>query len=98
MQKSTARGTPTDEEIVSIVKNCESNGSDDENLETEPVSYAHAITFVDGIITFLEQQPDGDFIVDNFLVRSLSKLKKEVVFKKIASRKQSVLDMFVSKQ
>ncbi|CAG8599748.1 5157_t:CDS:2, partial [Paraglomus occultum] len=32
----TAREIPTDEVIVSIVKNCESNGSDDENLETEP--------------------------------------------------------------
>src|SRR6185312_4732738 len=37
-----------------------------------------AITFVDGIVTFLEQQPDGDFIVDNSFVRGLSKLKKKL--------------------
>ena len=93
----TAREIPTDEEIVSIVKNCESNESDDGDLETEPLSYAQAITFVDGIVTFLEQQPDGDFIVDNSFVRGLSKLKKEIVSKEFASRKQSVLDMFVRK-
>ena len=61
------------------------------------VSYAQAITFVDGIVTFLEQQPDGDFTVDNSFVRGLSKLKKEIVSKEFASRKQSVLDMFVRK-
>ncbi|CAG8663439.1 1970_t:CDS:1, partial [Paraglomus occultum] len=44
-----AREIPTDEEIISIVKNCESNESDDGDLETEPLSYAQAITFVDGI-------------------------------------------------
>ena len=55
------------------------------------------ITFVDGIVTFLEQQPDGDFTVDNSFVRGLSKLKKEIVSKEFASRKQSVLDMFVRK-
>ena len=56
-----------------------------------------AITFVDGIVTFLEQQPDGDFTVDNSFVRGLSKLKKEIVSKEFASRKQSVLDMYVRK-
>ena len=50
----TARKISTDEEIVSIVKNCESNESDDGGLETEPSSYAQTITFVDGIVTFLE--------------------------------------------
>ena len=63
----------------------------------ESVSYAQAITFVDGIVTFLEQQPDGDFTVDDSFVRGLSKLKKEIVSKEFASRKQSVLDMFVRK-
>ena len=56
----TAREIPTDEEIVSIVKNC-----DDGDLETVPLSYAQVITFVDGIVTFLEQQPDGDFILSS---------------------------------
>ena len=55
------------------------------------------LQFVDGIVTFLEQQPDGDFIVDNSFVRGLSKLKKEIVSNEFASRKQSVLDMFVRK-
>ena len=55
------------------------------------------IAFVDGIVTFLEQQPDGDFTVDNSFVRGLSKSKKEIVSKEFASRKQSVLDMFVRK-
>ena len=40
----TAREIPTDEEIGSIVKNCESNESEDGDSETEPVSYAQAIT------------------------------------------------------
>ena len=61
----TAREIPTDEEIVSIVKNCESNESDDGDSETEPLSYAQVITFVDGIVAFLEQQPDGDFILSS---------------------------------
>jgi hypothetical protein len=37
----TAREIPADEEIISIVKNCESNESDDGDLETEPLSYCY---------------------------------------------------------
>ena len=51
------------------------------NFVRESVSHAQAITFVDGIVTFLEQQPDGDFTVDNSFIRGLSKLKKEIVSK-----------------
>ena len=53
----TAREIPSDEEIFSIIKNCKSNGSDDGYLETEPVSYAQAVKFVDSIV-------DGDSTVD----------------------------------
>jgi len=44
----TAREIPTDKEIISI---------EDGDSETEPVFYAQAITitFVDSIISFLEQ-------------------------------------------
>ncbi|CAG8583084.1 6890_t:CDS:2 [Paraglomus brasilianum] len=76
-----------DEEIVSIVKNCESNESEDGDLETEPVSYAQAITFVDGIVSFLQQQPDGDFTIDNSFVQGLSKLKKKLISRELLFEK-----------
>ena len=91
-------GIPTDEEIISVVKNCESNDSEDGDLVAEPVSYVQALDFINGIISFLEQQPDGDFTVDDSFIRGLGKLKKEIDFKRIASRRQSVLDIFVHKR
>ena len=61
------------------------------------VTIAKQFKIADGIVSFLKQQSDGDFTVDNSFIRGLGKLKKEIVFKRTALKKQSVLDTFVYK-
>ncbi|CAG8524371.1 1218_t:CDS:2 [Gigaspora rosea] len=67
---------PTDEEIIEAVKNRDCIEPEEED-PYRPISLADALKFISGILTFLEQQPDGSFKVDDSFVRNLGKLKKE---------------------
>jgi transcriptional regulator with XRE-family HTH domain len=86
---------PTDEEIITAVMNRDCN--EPEETAPEPISQAQALVFIDSVLCFLEQQPDGDFSVDNSFVRGLKKLRKEVSFKAIALKRQVTLDTFLHK-
>ncbi|CAG8777776.1 17713_t:CDS:1, partial [Racocetra persica] len=66
---------PTDEEIIEAVKNHECIEPDKESQK--PISPVEALRFIHGILTFLEEQPDGSFKVDDSLIQNLGKLKKE---------------------
>ncbi|CAG8730754.1 19982_t:CDS:2, partial [Racocetra persica] len=67
---------PTDEEIIEAVKNRDCIEPDKEKLQ-KPISPVEALRFICGILTFLEEQPDGSFKVDDSLIQNLGKLKKE---------------------
>ena len=82
--KLIATEVPTDEEIIATVMNHDCN--EPEETTPEPISQAQALVFIDGILCFLEQQPDGNFSVDDSFVRGLKKLKREVGFKDAALR------------
>ncbi|KAF0501345.1 hypothetical protein F8M41_020030 [Gigaspora margarita] len=76
---------PNDEEIIEAIKNYECIEPEDE-VTNKPIFFIQAFGFMNGILSFLEQQPDGSFNVDNSLIRNLAKLKKEVKLKYIASQ------------
>ncbi|CAG8757204.1 10498_t:CDS:2, partial [Gigaspora rosea] len=84
---------PTDEEIIEAVKNRDCIEPDEESRK--PISPAEALRFIRGILTFLEEQPDGSFKVDDSLIQNLGKLKKEVNSKLVASKRQATLDTFI---
>ncbi|CAG8788586.1 43235_t:CDS:2 [Gigaspora margarita] len=76
---------PNDEEIIEAIKNHEYIEPEDE-VTNKPISFIQAFGFMNGILSFLEQQPDSSFNVDDSLIRNLAKLKKEVKLKYIASQ------------
>ncbi|CAG8670967.1 9336_t:CDS:2, partial [Dentiscutata heterogama] len=84
---------PTDEEIIEAIKNRDCIEPDKESRK--PISPAKALRFICGILTFLEEQPDGSFKVDDSLIQNLEKLKKEVNSKLVASKRQATLDTFI---
>ncbi|CAG8512951.1 2173_t:CDS:1, partial [Gigaspora rosea] len=76
---------PTDEEIIKAIRNC--NWIEPEEASScKQISYAKALRFIRGILTFLEQQPDSSFKVDESIIQHLGKLKKEINLKLIASK------------
>ena len=85
---------PTDEEIIESVKNHECIEPEDESPK-KLISFVQALEFIKGISSFLEQQPDGNFKVEDSFIRGLRQLKKEVNFKRIASKQQATLDTFI---
>ncbi|CAG8660606.1 520_t:CDS:2, partial [Gigaspora rosea] len=85
---------PTDEMIIEAVKNHKCIEPEDE-VTTKPIFFIQALGFMNGILLFLKQQPDGTFNVDDSLIRNLGKLKKEVKLKHITSHRQSTLDSFI---
>ncbi|CAG8600491.1 15490_t:CDS:2 [Gigaspora rosea] len=85
---------PTNEEIIEVVKNRNCIEPEEEG-SYKPISLAGALRFIHGILTFLEQQPDGSFKVDDSFIRNLGKLKKEINLKTIASKRQATLDAFI---
>ncbi|CAG8842823.1 2580_t:CDS:2, partial [Gigaspora margarita] len=66
---------PNDEEIIEAIKNHECIEPEDE-VSNKLISSAQALGFIDGILSFLEQQPDSSFNIDVSLIRNLGKLKK----------------------
>ncbi|CAG8810776.1 16778_t:CDS:1, partial [Racocetra fulgida] len=85
---------PTDEEIIEAVRNQDCIEPEDEGPK-ESISLVQALEFINGILSFLDQQPDGSFKVKDSLIHGLGKLKKEVYLKNIASKKQATLDSFI---
>ncbi|CAG8847022.1 16406_t:CDS:1, partial [Gigaspora margarita] len=85
---------PTDEEIIEAIKNHDCIEPEKES-SCKPISLAEALRFICGILTFLEQQPDGSFKVDDSFIQNLGKLKKEINLKNTASKRQATLDIFI---
>ncbi|KAF0520754.1 CENP-b protein 1 [Gigaspora margarita] len=86
---------PNDEEIIEAIKNCECIEPGDE-VSNKLISSAQTLGFIDGILSFLEQQPDSSFCIDVSLIQNLGKLKKDVRLKHITSKCQATLDSFIS--
>ncbi|CAG8724494.1 36397_t:CDS:1, partial [Racocetra persica] len=84
---------PTDKEIIEAVKNRDCIEPDEESRK--PISPVEALRFIHGILTFLEEQPDGSFKVDDSLIQNLGKLKKEINSKLVTSKHQATLDTFI---
>ncbi|CAG8591199.1 3992_t:CDS:2 [Gigaspora rosea] len=85
---------PNDEEIIEAIKNHEYIEPEDEVLN-KLIFSAQVVGFIDSILSFLEQQPDGSFNVDVSFIRNLEKLKKDVRLKHITSQCQATLDTFI---
>ncbi|CAG8738575.1 3220_t:CDS:2, partial [Racocetra fulgida] len=81
---------PTDEKIIEA----DCIKPEDEGPK-ESISLVQALGFINGILSFLDQQPDGSFKVEDSLIHGLGKFKKEVHLKNIASKKQATLDSFI---
>ncbi|CAG8575458.1 14710_t:CDS:2 [Racocetra fulgida] len=82
------------EEIIDAVKNCEYIELKDEVIN-KPISFIEALRFIDRILSFLEQQLDGSFNVDDSFIHNLEKLIKEVKLKYIISQQLLILDSFI---
>ncbi|CAG8467120.1 27896_t:CDS:2, partial [Racocetra persica] len=82
-----------DDEIIEAVKNHECIEPEDE-ISNKSISFAQSLGFIDRILLFFEQQPDGTFKIDDTLIQNLEKLKKELRLKNIASQQQATLDSF----
>ncbi|CAG8570735.1 5150_t:CDS:2 [Dentiscutata heterogama] len=85
---------PNDDEIIEAVKNRECIELGDE-VPNKLISFTEALEFINRILLFLEQQPDGSFKVNESLIRNLRKLKKNVKLKYINSSRQVILDPFI---
>ncbi|CAG8524204.1 500_t:CDS:2 [Cetraspora pellucida] len=85
---------PNDDEIIEAVKNRECIELEDE-VPNKLISFTEALKFINGILLFLKQQPDGSFKVNESLIRNLRKLKKDVKLKHINSSRQVILDPFI---
>ncbi|CAG8742172.1 19874_t:CDS:2, partial [Gigaspora rosea] len=85
---------PTDEKIIEAIRNQDCIEPEDETPK-KLISFVQALGIINGILSFLEQQPDGSFKVKNSLIRGLGKLKNEVNLKNISSKKQATLDTFI---
>ncbi|KAF0476382.1 hypothetical protein F8M41_024399 [Gigaspora margarita] len=84
----------TDEEIIEAIRNRDCIEPEEES-SCKQISHAEALRFIRGILTFLEQRPDGSFKVDESIIQHLEKLKKEINLKLIASKRQATLDTFI---
>ncbi|CAG8778527.1 4711_t:CDS:2, partial [Gigaspora rosea] len=85
---------PTDKEIIGAIRNRDCIEPEEES-SCKQISHAEALRFIRGILTFLEQRPNGSFKVDESIIRHLGKLKKEINLKLIASKRQATLDTFI---
>ncbi|KAF0540935.1 hypothetical protein F8M41_006035 [Gigaspora margarita] len=68
---------PNDKEIIEAIKNCECIEPEDE-VPNKLIFSAQALEFIDGILSFLEQQPNSSFNIDISLIQNLEKLKKKM--------------------
>ncbi|CAG8473333.1 9262_t:CDS:1 [Dentiscutata heterogama] len=76
---------PTDEKIIEAVKNCDCIESEEES-QCKPILLAEVLRFICRILTFLEQQSDSSFNVDDSFIQDLEKLQKKVNLKHVASK------------
>ncbi|CAG8740211.1 11176_t:CDS:2, partial [Racocetra persica] len=83
---------PNDEEIIEAVKNRECIEPEEDEVTSKPISFMQALEFINGILLFLEQQPDGAFQVNESLIRNLGRLKKDINLKHTASSRQVTFD------
>ncbi|CAG8702645.1 11109_t:CDS:1, partial [Dentiscutata heterogama] len=52
---------PNDKEIIEAVKNQECIKLEEDEVTSKPISFIQALEFINRILLFLEQQPDGAF-------------------------------------
>ncbi|CAG8568260.1 17953_t:CDS:2 [Cetraspora pellucida] len=64
-------------------------------IPTDKEIIESALEFIKRISSFLEQQPNGNFKVEDSFIQDLRQLKKKVNFKYIASKQQATLDTFI---
>ena len=82
-----------EQEEMFLKSEVEEEGEEEKMKEERKVSFARAVTGLDNLVLFCQQQ---DLSVDIQLYSQLKQLRKRIVGKSIAAKKQTCLEDFIN--